>query len=104
MQSLRDELVGEELIGEYLLWNFNQNGQYLYKKKYALGTVQSPIESYETVLRGIGRAIGSLHHKGQLDRDRAAKKFISDYRSGKLGQMTLDVLPSSPPTEIEKKV
>lgn len=85
--------MGEELIGEYLLWNLNENKQYLYRKRYALGAPDSPISSYEALLRGIGRSIGAIGNRGDIfDRTRAAKKFITDYRSGKLGKMTLDPL------------
>ena len=84
--------MGEELIGEYLLWNLNQNEKTMYRKKYSLGVSNDAIESYETLLSGIARCIGGTSHQGALNRDRAAKKFLFDYRRGKLGSITLDEL------------
>lgn len=82
--------MGEELIGEYLLWHLNKNGLVSYRKKYNLGVSEEPIQSYETLLSGIARSIGGMANQGELNRNRAAKKFLFDYRNGKLGALTLD--------------
>lgn len=97
---MRDELIGEELIGEYLLWHLNKNKLVSYRKKYNLGVSGEPIHSFETVLSGIARSIGGLVSQGELNRNRAAKKFLFDYRNGKLGALTLD---DPPPSILNKK-
>ena len=58
-----------------------------------MGTSKEIISSYDMVVNGIARSIGGLSKQGAMNRNRAAKKFLFDFRKGKLGRVTLDAIP-----------
>ena len=51
------------------------------------------------LLEEIGRKRGCLRAGGKIDYEKAEQIVLTDFRSGHLGRVTLDVLPSIPATE-----
>jgi len=51
--------------------------------------IEDATERYEKFLE-IGKEKGCLLHKGEIDEERTAKAILGDFRSGKLGKVTLE--------------
>ncbi|WP_315452530.1 ribosome biogenesis GTPase YlqF [uncultured Selenomonas sp.] len=66
------------------------------KDRYRLeGEVPSGVE----LLEEIGRKRGCLRAGGRVDDEKAQQIVLTDFRSGRLGRVTLDALPSKDSTE-----
>lgn len=80
--AIRDKIVGEETICEYLLYVLNKQNQVIidgYTDKLQL---REPTTQLQTVLNVLGsHSIGNVN---------ACRKFLQLYRSGKLGRFCLD--------------
>ena len=48
------------------------------------------------LLEEIGKKRGCLRTGGEIDYEKAEQIILTDFRSGRLGRMTLDFLPESP--------
>eukprot|EP00038_Savillea_parva_P001855 m.107912 g.107912 ORF g.107912 m.107912 type:complete len:204 (-) comp10638_c0_seq5:96-707(-) len=88
--TLRDEVVGHELIADFLLFTLNRHEEFEYVRRFGL---DAPSDDIHVVLAGIARRIGALLPGGHLNLELAAQHFVSKYRSGDLGRFTLDDLP-----------
>ena len=51
------------------------------------------------LLKEIGRKRGCLRAGGRIDDEKAQQIVLTDFRSGRLGRVTLDVLPSTDSAE-----
>lgn len=87
--TLRDEVVGYELIADYLLYTLNKNKKFEYTKRFAL---DEPSDDVHVVLTAVAKRIGALLPGGRLNLELAAEHFVSKYRLGDLGAFTLDDL------------
>ena len=85
--TLRDEVVGEELLADYALWTLNRTGNLRYVNRYQLS---APNDDIEVVLPAIAKRVGALGAGGVPDTDRAARHFLRDLRKGKLGSLVLE--------------
>jgi ribosome biogenesis GTPase A len=47
------------------------------------------------VLERIGKARGFLVSGGEIDLERTAKMLLEEFRSGKIGKMTIDIPPEN---------
>ena len=66
------------------------------KDRYRLeGELPSGVE----LLEGIGQKRGCLRAGGRIDDEKAQQIVLTDFRSGRLGRVTLDTLPSTDFTE-----
>ena len=66
------------------------------KDRYRLeGELPSGIE----LLEGIGQKRGCLRAGGRIDDEKTQQIVLTDFRSGRLGRVTLDTLPSTDSTE-----
>ena len=66
------------------------------KDRYRLeGELPSGVE----LLEGIGQKRGCLRAGGRIDDEKAQQIVLTDFRSGRLGRVTLDTLPSTDSTE-----
>jgi ribosome biogenesis GTPase A len=52
----------------------------------------------EATLEALGRRLGCLVSKGNIDMGAAARKFLENFSSGRLGRVTLE-MPENPLTE-----
>lgn len=87
--TMRDDLVGVELIADYLLFTLNKHKQFSYVERFALG---EPSDNIELVLEGIAKRIGALGHEGRPFIADAAQHFVNRFREGTLGHFCLDDL------------
>ena len=60
------------------------------KEKYG---IDNPEEDTLLMIEKVGRRRGSLLQGGAVDTARAQQAVLSDFRSGKLGRITLDGVP-----------
>ena len=82
MGSVKDSVVGEFEIADYLLFLLNQRGIFSYVD--ALG-LKEPTDSLKELITGIC-------NKFKKDELSAARLFIRFYREGKFGLFLLDTL------------
>lgn len=65
------------------------------KERYRL---DEELTSGTELIETIGRKRGCLRAGGKIDYEKAEQIVLTDFRSGRLGRVTLDVLPSVPDT------
>ncbi|MBR1705003.1 MAG: ribosome biogenesis GTPase YlqF, partial [Clostridia bacterium] len=58
-------------------------------ERYKVDASVAELEDYE-VLEAIGRKRGMLLRGNEVDTERAANTLLNEYRSGKLGKITLE--------------
>ncbi|KAG1142277.1 hypothetical protein G6F37_009374 [Rhizopus arrhizus] len=85
--GIRDHLSDEQVMADYLLYRLNQFGSHGYVDWFRLG---QPTNDVNELLEGVARRVGAVVKGGQFDLTMAAKFFLKQYRTGKLGQFTLD--------------
>ncbi|XP_066477766.1 mitochondrial ribosome-associated GTPase 1 [Tiliqua scincoides] len=96
--AIRDHLVGEEVIADYLLYTLNHQQQFSYVERYGLA---SPCDNVETVLKSIALHLGKTQRVKVLtgtgnvtvtvpNYNAAACEFIHSFRKGLLGKVMLD--------------
>lgn len=85
--SIKDELIGEELVTEYLLeWASENPGKVSLDIYQCNGTP----ESVEEFLEAVGHQRGYLKSGGVVDLRKSAIAVLKDFRDGRLGTITLD--------------
>ncbi|NXO04832.1 MTG1 GTPase, partial [Rhinopomastus cyanomelas] len=96
--TIRDHLVGEDIMADYLLYTLNKQQHFRYVHRYGLAEACDDIQ---TVLRHVALAQGKtqkvkvLTGTGNvnvtvLNYTAAAYEFLRDFRAGNLGKVTLD--------------
>ena len=86
--AIKDEIVGKERIAEFLLSALHENPASRLFQHYALDPSEEEVEP-ELLLEAIGLKRGCLK-KGGVDRQRTASMLLKDFRSGKLGRISLE--------------
>ncbi|KFQ42183.1 Mitochondrial ribosome-associated GTPase 1, partial [Nestor notabilis] len=96
--AIRDHLVGEDIMADYLLYALNKRQQFRYVQRYGLADACDDIE---LVLRHVALAKGRMQkvkvltgtgnvNMMMLNYPAAAYEFLRDFRAGRLGRVTLD--------------
>lgn len=96
--TIRDHLVGEDVIADYLLYSLNRLGNFCYVEKYSL---QEPTDDIQYVLKHIATQFGKTQRVTAItgvgnvsvripNYTAAAYEFIRAFRKGELGQVMLD--------------
>ncbi|NXN76702.1 MTG1 GTPase, partial [Himantopus himantopus] len=96
--AIRDHLVGEDIMADYLLYVLNKQQQFRYVQRYGLAEACDDIEP---VLRRVALAQGRTQkvkvltgtgnvNMTTLNYPAAAYEFLRDFRAGRLGRVTLD--------------
>ncbi|NXT31723.1 MTG1 GTPase, partial [Pelecanoides urinatrix] len=96
--AIRDHLVGEDIMADYLLYALNKRRQFGYVQRYGLAQACDDIEP---VLRRVALAQGRTQkvkvltgtgnvNVTMLNYPAAAYEFLRDFRAGRLGRVTLD--------------
>ena len=80
--SVKDSVVGEEEIADYLLFTLNQRGNFSYVKELGL---DAPTDNIKDVLNHVASRSGK-------DTLYAARSMLRKYRDGKFGLFLLDAL------------
>jgi ribosome biogenesis GTPase A len=90
--AIKDHLVGEDLIADYLYFVFNnrQSGRTLLKR-FDLDTMPS---NSLALLEVVARKIGAKRGADDYDHLVAARHLIALFRKGELGRVTLDDMPT----------
>ncbi|NXF44165.1 MTG1 GTPase, partial [Oceanites oceanicus] len=96
--AIRDHLVGEDIMADYLLYALNKRQQFGYVQRYGLAQA---CDDVEPVLRRVALAQGRTQkvkvltgtgnvNVTMLNYPAAAYEFLRDFRAGRLGRVTLD--------------
>ena len=85
--AIKQELIGVELLAEYLLQVFNEQQCLDFKKFYGLDFYPDFVDD---LLDGIGRRRGMLLPGDQVDTALAANTFLNDFREGNIGTISLE--------------
>ncbi|MBO5410952.1 MAG: ribosome biogenesis GTPase YlqF [Clostridia bacterium] len=86
--SVKDEILDSQEIAVRLLVVLQRNYPDRLTKRYKITDFED-MEPYE-LLEFIAQKRGMLLRKGEFDTERAAVMLLDEYRSGKLGRITLD--------------
>ena len=87
--SIKETTLDIQELAVILLSVMQKNYPDRLEQRYKVGGVQDVQESYE-LLEMIAAKRGMLLRKGEYDTERAAVMLLDEYRSGKLGKITLD--------------
>ncbi|EDV23104.1 uncharacterized protein TRIADDRAFT_58045 [Trichoplax adhaerens] len=85
--TIKDHLIGEEHIADYLLFTLNRQKQFSYVEYFGLDDCTDDIDQ---LLVHIGHKMGALRKGGVLDLKQAATRFLTKFRHGHLGTILLD--------------
>ncbi|XP_042674843.1 mitochondrial ribosome-associated GTPase 1 isoform X3 [Centrocercus urophasianus] len=96
--AIRDHLVGEDIMADYLLYVLNQQQQFGYMERYGLPEASDNIRhvlKYVAVTLGKTQKVKVLTGTGNvnimmLNYSAAAYEFLRAFRAGRLGRLTLD--------------
>ncbi|XP_075573764.1 mitochondrial ribosome-associated GTPase 1 isoform X1 [Pelecanus crispus] len=96
--AIRDHLVGEDIMADYLLYTLNKRQQFGYVRHYGLAKACDNIEpvlKHVALAQGRTQKVKVLTGTGNvnvtmLNYSAAAYKFLQDFRAGHLGRVTLD--------------
>ncbi|NWV74351.1 MTG1 GTPase, partial [Dasyornis broadbenti] len=96
--AIRDHLVGEDVMADYLLYTLNKQQQFGYVQHYQLGQACDHIEpllKHMALAQGRTQKVKVLTGTGNvnmmmLNYPAAAYEFLRDFRAGRLGRVTLD--------------
>jgi len=78
--AIKDEIAGESLICDYLLFVLNKLSIFDYVKKYGL---EGPTDD-------IDKLVNHLKKKYNWNEEAICRAILKDYRKGRLGKFTLD--------------
>jgi ribosome biogenesis GTPase A len=87
--TIKDEIVGEELLVDYLVSWAADNGEPLDFSCYGLN---APPTQYESLIEAVAKRRGLYLGGGRIDALRTAVAVLKDFREGKLGRITLDLI------------
>lgn len=87
--SVKDEILDSQEIAVRLLVVMQKNYPDRLKERYKITDFEDIEEPY-VLLEMIAAKRGMLLRKGEYDTERAAVMLLDEYRSGKLGKITLD--------------
>ena len=81
-----DHVIGEEVIADYLLYVLNKQNN---KRYLSMCGLNGPSDDFDHVILSLSSKLG-LTRKDEPDYRKSSIKFISAFRKGKFGRMTLD--------------
>ncbi len=84
--SIRDEIVNREELAFELLKELLERYPGLLADRFALSAAQTPLEALEQVAKNRS----CLKKGGELDTEKAAAMLLEEFRSGKLGRITME--------------
>ena len=87
--AIKDHLVGEVTLADFLLFMLNQSGHANYTARCGLA---GPTDDVTELLTAVSRRFGALREHGRPDLEASARIVLALFRSGELGRFTLDDL------------
>lgn len=88
--AVKDDVIDIELLAMRLLQLLNRDYPQLLQERYKVEAAEDT-EAYE-LLTMVGRKRGMLISGGEVNTERAAITVLDEYRSGKLGRISLESL------------
>ena len=88
--AVKDEILDAELLACRLLETLGGHYAGPLAKRYRLEEVECSAQDGYALLGKIGRKRGMLAGGGEVDTERAARMLLDEFRSGKLGRITLE--------------
>lgn len=86
--AVKDDIMDLELLASRLLQYLNENYPKLIFDRYNVETIENE-EGYD-ILQKIGKRRGFLISGGEINTERAAITVLDEFRSGKIGKLTLE--------------
>ncbi len=86
---IKEQIVNREEVAIYLLEFLFERNFWVVKKRYNLDYNNAEFD-VEDLYNKIGKNIGALLKKGEIDYDRVTNTILNDYRDKKLGNLVLD--------------
>ena len=90
---MKDDVIDIELLAMRLLQLLNRDYPQLLQERYKVEAAEDT-EAYE-LLTMVGRKRGMLISGGEVNTERAAITVLDEYRSGKLGRISLEKPPKA---------
>lgn len=92
--AISDDVYDLEAVMKQLLMQLTEQARDVLMARYKLK--EEHLVSTDTLLDAIGRKRGCLVSGGVVDLDKARRIILNDYRSAKLGLLTLDAVDEEP--------
>lgn len=89
--AIKEDLLGEELLAEYLHTILLRERD---RVRWDVYQLETPPETAEQLLEDVGRRRGILKPGGSVDRRQSAIVLLADFRQGRLGRIPLSLLPN----------
>ena len=89
--AIKDAILDIETLAATLAGRLNTLYPELLRTRYKLTEVPEDIENFD-LLCMIGKKRGFLISGGEIDTERSANMLIDEFRSGKIGRITLDTI------------
>lgn len=91
--AVKDDILDIELLAMRLLWLLNQEYPQCIAQRYRIKEGETDgLDAYQ-LLELVGRKRGMLISGGEVNTERAAITVLDEFRSGKLGKITLEQPP-----------
>lgn len=92
--AIKDEVVGTELIADFMLYRLNQMGSMRYVDALKL---KEPTDDIHEVFRQVHQQCGAVGKDPDVQTRLAAQYLLAEFRRGAFGQFTFDsvVAPAS---------
>jgi len=102
--SINDEILNRDELASELLTFLGRHYPEALKERYGIGAEESETIAPAAMLEQVARMRGCLLKGGEADLSKAAAIVIDDFRSGKLGRITLEFPPEkAEPSQEEKE-
>ena len=88
--AIKDQIMDVEQLAIRLLELLNENYRTNLVQRYKLENLDLNEKSGEEILKIIGKKRGMLVSGGEIDTERASIMLLDEFRSTKLGRITLD--------------
>lgn len=90
--SIKDSVIGSELLAQYLLFLLNKQNMLKYVELFNL---RNPTDDIVVLLTAVALKINARMEGKRLDLEHAARFLLQKYRTGDLGLFMLDEIPTT---------
>lgn len=89
--SIKDELLDMESLALAFIEEMKETRDQIFEDRYQVDSKLKPLEIYEK----IGKKRGAILKGGYIDYEKTAKLILDDFRKGRLGPLSLEVVHES---------
>lgn len=90
--AIKDQVVGTELIADYMLFKLNQMRSTRYVDALSL---KEPTDDIQELFENVYKKCGALGKEPDVQNKLAAEFLLQEFRRGAFGQFTLDSITSA---------